>query len=426
MSAQPSHALRRVRAGFAAAALAATASCSGGGEPAVNASEPGEARAVRLGIDVLLSQRIELVEGKRVGLITNPSGVDHKLVPTADRLARDERIELVQLFGPEHGIRGEVNAGDEVDDEVDPVTGLPVESLYGSSKRPSAEALARIDVLLFDIQDVGSRTYTYVSTLGEALYAAAEAGVQVVVLDRPNPLGGELVEGPIREEQWKSFISWGPVPVVHGMTAGELALLFNEELEIGADVEVVPVGGWSRSMQWEDTGLTWVQTSPHIPHPLQAHVYVATGMIGGVTENVNEGVGYTIPFETLAADFVDARDFARALSAARLPGVRFQPIAYLPYYGRHEGQPMRGVRLILSDRRAFRPLRTALTAMVALEDLYPGKALYKDGRPFAIHWGNEHILERIRAGGSVAGIEAEWADELERFRESRKRFLLYD
>ena len=380
---------------------------------------------VRLGIDRLLDERIELVAGKRVGLITSVSGVDSQLVPTADRLADDPRVDLVQLYGPEHGIRGEVAAGDKVEGEVDLATGIPVESLYGSSRRPSAESLAEIDVLLFDIQDVGSRTYTYVSTLGEAMIAAAEADVPVVVLDRPNPIGGTSFEGAIREEQWKSFIGWGPVPVTHGMTAGELALLFNAEMEIGCDVEVVRVSGWERDMQWEDTGLIWVQTSPHIPHSLAAHVYVATGMIGGITDNVNEGVGFTLPFETIAAEFLDPTTFAEAMNAEGLPGVRFFPTSYIPFYSRHEGLPMRGARLVLTDRRAFRPLQTALTALTVLERLHPGKVVYKEGRPFAIHWGNERILEEIRAGKTAAEIEAGWAGELEDFATTRERFLLY-
>ncbi len=411
---------------IAAALLAAL--LAGCDEPvAIAAAEPaGVSPHVSLGIDVLLDERIELVRGKRLGLITNPSGVDANLVATADRLFTDERVELVQLFGPEHGIRGEADAGEKVGDEVDARTGLPVESLYGSSRRPSAASLARIDALLFDIQDVGSRTYTYLATLGEAMTAAAGAGVPVIVLDRPNPLGGLVFEGPIREEKWKSFIGFGPVPVTHGMTAGELARLFNAEMEIGCELTVVPMAGWRRSMQWEDTGLAWVQTSPHIPHALHAHLYVSTGMVGGVTENVNEGVGSTLPFETLAAEFLDPDAFARAMNAAELPGVRFHRIAYVPFYGRHEGMPLRGARLYLTDRRAFRPLRTALTALAVLEELHPGKVEYRPEEPFARHWGNARVLERIRAGDGAAEIEASWRAELERFAKARERYLLYD
>ena len=203
------------------------------------------------------------------------------------------------------------------------------------------------------------------------------------------------------------------MPVSHGMTAGEVARFFQQELEIGCDLSVVRMRGWHRALLWEDTGLDWVQTSPNIPHSLSAHVYIATVLVGGITENVNEGLGTTLPFETIAADFLDPNRFTAAMNAAGLPGVRFFPISYVPFYGRHEGQPMRGARLVLTDRRAFRPLRTALTALTVLERLHPGAVQYKEGRPFAIHWGNEWILERIRAGRSAAEIEAEWSDDLE-------------
>ncbi len=388
-----------------------------------------QAPRVELGVDVLLGSpeapELALVRGKRVGLVTNPSGVDRALVPTVDRLAADERVDLVQLFGPEHGIRGDAYAGDDVGDERDPVTGLPVESLYGARKAPSAEALERVDVLLFDIQDIGSRTYTYISTLGETMLAAAAAKKPLVVLDRPNPLGGELVEGPLREERWKSFIGWGPLPLVHGLTIGEIARLYAGELGIDCELHVVRMRGWRRDMIWEDTGLTWVQTSPHIPHALHAHLYVVTGMIGGVTTNVNEGVGYTLPFETWAAQFVEPRRLAATLQAAPLAGVRFTPIAYSPFYGRHEGLALRGVRIHLDDPRALRPVRTALAGMVALERLWPGEVEYQAGRPFAIHWGSETVLEKLRAGAGVAEIEATWAAELAAFRERRERYLLY-
>ena len=360
-----------------------------------------------------------------MGLITNPSGVDGRLVPTADRLARDGRFELVQLYGPEHGIRGDVYAGDAVADGLDPVTGVPVRSLYGDSKRPDAESLARLDVLLFDIQDLGSRTYTYVSTLGEAMVAAAEAGVRFVVLDRPNPIGGDRFEGPVRLEEWQSFIGWGPIPITHGMTAGELARLYEGELGLGCELEVVPMAGWERWMRWEDTGLTWVQTSPHIPHAVNAHLYVATGMVGGVSSNVNEGVGYTFPFEALAAEFIDPLPFAAALAERGLPGLRFVPTAYRPFYGGHEGLALRGVRLVLDDPRALRPVRTALTLMTVLEELYPGQTHYREGRPFNIHWGDPQVLELLRAGAGVDALEASWAEGLERFGAVRDRYLLY-
>jgi len=380
---------------------------------------------VSLGVDELLTHHIELVAGKRVGLITNPSGVDSWLVPTADRLAEDGRFELVRLFGPEHGIRGDVPAGDKVGDRVDPRTGVPVDSLYGSQRRPSAESLADLDVLLFDIQDVGSRLYTYISTLGEAMIAAAEADVPLIVLDRPNPIGGVLFEGPVREEQWKSFIGWGPMPVTHGMTVGEVALFFENELELGCDLHVVPMRGWRRSMVWSDTRLRWTQTSPHIPHALNAQLYAATGMVASVTTNVSDGVGSTMPFELIGAEFIEPRELAQALTRRALPGVRFQEISWKPFYGDFEGRGLRGVRLILDAPREFRPLRTALTMLVVLHEMYPEELALKDEAVFAKHWGNEQVRADLLAGSKVDEIQAAWTPGLEAFARARAEALIY-
>ncbi|MEO6711305.1 MAG: DUF1343 domain-containing protein [Planctomycetota bacterium] len=381
---------------------------------------------VSLGIEVLLADGAPALAGKRLGLVTNPSGVDSKLVATADLLARDKRWTLVQLFSPEHGVRGDALAGASVASSVDAATGLPVESLYGDAKQPSAAALGRIDAILFDIQDVGSRTYTYISTLGEVMAAAGKAHKPVWVLDRPNPLGGLLFEGPLREERWKSFIGYGPMPVSHGMTIGEVARFFQKELAIDVELHVVAMRGWRRSMVWEDTGLEWVPTSPHIPHALSAHAYIATGMIGGVAKNVNEGVGWTLPFETIAAEFIDARAFREALESARLPGVRFRETHYTPRYGEFADKPLHGVQLHLVDLHEFRPLRTALTALCTLQRLYGPKLELESERDLGIHWGTLSVFEAIRAGASPATIEAAWAGELESFARKRAAVLLYE
>ncbi|PIE19306.1 MAG: hypothetical protein CSA66_02520 [Proteobacteria bacterium] len=387
---------------------------------------PASAAAVILGVDVLLSDEIALVEGKRVGLVTNQSGVDGRLVPTADRLAADPRVNLVQLYAPEHGLRGAERAGRKLADARDPVTGVPIESLFGAGRRrPSAKSLAGVDVLLFDIQDVGSRTYTYVTTLGEAMTAAAQAGVPFVVLDRPNPQGGLRFEGPIREPGRKSFIGWGPLPVTHGMTFGEVARLYNAALDLGCDLRVVRMKGWRRAMTWEDTGLRWVPTSPGIPHVDNARLYVATGMFAGVSTNVNEGVGTTLPFETLAAEWIDAQALHQLLTAADLPGVIFRPTTYKPRYHRFRGKTLHGVQLLLTDPAAFLPLRTALTLMTAVERLYPGRARFRSDRYVGRVWGTDAVLPRVRAGASVADIEALWAHDLKAFGDERARHLLY-
>ena len=389
---------------------------------------PEVAKRVELGIDVLLapgSEYAALLVGKRVGLITNPSGVDGALVATADRLAHDTRFQLQKLFGPEHGIRGDAAAGDSVGDALDPVTGIPVESLYGARKSPSPEALAELDVIVFDIQDIGSRTYTYVSTLGEALKGCAAAGKPLVVLDRPNPIGGVVSEGAVIEERFKSFIGWGPIPVTHGMTTGEIARYWNAALAIGCELHVVPLRNWKRSMAWEDTGLTWTQTSPHIPHALQAHLYVATGMVASSLKNVSDGVGSTLPFEIIAAEFIDGPRFARELSAFALPGVRFQALAVKPFYGGYKDKPLRGVRLVLEDPRVFKPLRASLAILITLHKLYGDELLMQSEAVIAKHWGNTQLLEQLRAGATIDEIERSWAATRVEYENLRASVLLY-
>jgi uncharacterized protein YbbC (DUF1343 family) len=412
-------------ASVATCALAWTAAHA---SPAAAAPDTPPKIQVELGIDVLLapgSPQIAALTGKRIGLITNPSGVDGRLVPTADRLARDPRLKLVQLYGPEHGIRGEVPAGDPVEDARDPVTGLPVQSLYGRTRRPTPESLAGVDALLFDIQDIGSRTYTYISTLGEAMRACAEHRKPLWVLDRPNPLGGLLTEGPVMPEQWRNFIGWGPMPITHGMTVGEVARFFNATLGIGCDLQVVPMRGWRREMTWADTGLTWTQTSPHIPGVRQAHLYVATGMVAMSTTNLSDGVGTTLPFEIVAAEFIDPPQLAAALDASGLPGVRFQALAVKPFYGGFKDQALRGVRLHLDDPRAFEPLRTALTILATLERLHPGKIAWAEEQIIGRHWGETTLPARISRGDTVPDIQAAWRGDLDVFLAARRAALLY-
>jgi uncharacterized protein YbbC (DUF1343 family) len=322
-------------------------------------------------------------------------------------------------------VRGDAPAGDKVQSGLDAATGLPVESLYGDSKQPSAAALARVDALLFDIQDIGSRTYTYISTLGEVMRAAGQAKKPLYVLDRPNPIGGLLFEGPLREEQWSSFIGYGPMPVSHGMTVGEVARFFQSAMGIDVELHVVAMRGWRREMIWEDTGLTWVPTSPHIPHALQAHLYIATGMIGGIAKNVNEGVGWTLPFETIAAEFIDARAFQAALEKSGLPGVSFREIHYTPRYGKFEKKALHGVQLHLVDARTFQPLHTSLTILCTLQKMYGAKLELEGERALGIHWGTLAVFESLRAGKSAAQIEAQWKSQLEAFGALRQTVLLY-
>lgn len=388
-----------------------------------------EQRKVELGIDVLLapgSPYLELVAGKRVGLITNPSGVDGNLVPTVDRLAGDSRLSLIRLFGPEHGIRGEVPAGETIADGRDPKTGVAVVSLYGKEKRPSKTALAGVEVILFDIQDIGSRTYTYISTLGEALHACAATRIPLVVLDRPNPLGGLNFEGTLVEDRFRSFIGWGPVPVTHGMTLGEVGRYFNDQLGIGCDLHVVPMRGWRRSMSWDDTGLIWSITSPHVPSVTQAYLYTTTGMVASTVKDINEGVGSTMPFEIIGATFLDAARLEESLQALRLPGVLFQAIHYKPFYGKYRDAPMQGVRLRITHPSAYRPLRSAVAILSTLRRLYPERIVFREDRAIGTHWGSLSLRQQLEAGMDIAAIENSWLSNTKEFAIARQRALLYD
>ncbi|NBO73037.1 MAG: DUF1343 domain-containing protein [Gammaproteobacteria bacterium] len=394
-----------------------------------HAALSAEPHKVELGIDVLLgpdSPYLELVAGKRVGLITNPSGVDGNLVPTVDRLAADPRLSLVRLFGPEHGIRGEVPAGETVADGRDPKTGVAVVSLYGKEKRPSKTALADVQVILFDIQDVGSRTYTYISTLGEALHACAATHLPLVVLDRPNPLGGLNFEGMLVEERFRSFIGWGPVPVTHGMTLGEVGRYFNDQLGIGCDLRVVPMRGWRRTMSWDDTGLIWSITSPHVPSATQAYLYTTTGMVAATVKDINEGVGSTMPFEIVGGTFLEATRLEEALQALQLPGVLFQAIHYKPFYGRYRDTPMQGVRLRITNPSNYRPLRTAVAILATLRKLYPERIAFRDDRALGTHWGDLNLRRQLEAGMDSAEIANSWHEATQDFATARQRALLYD
>jgi len=286
--------------------------------------------------------------------------------------------------------------------------------------------MKKLDVLVFDIQGIGSRTYTYASTMGESMVRAKEANIPFVVLDRPNPIGGLRYEGPVLAEKRFGFLGWGATPVSHGMTMGELARFFNKTKKIGADLHVVKMRGWKRSMLWEDTGLHWVPTSPAVPSRLQAYLYVATGMVGGVCRNVNEGYGTTSPFERIGAEFItNPFGFTKAMNAAKLPGVRFIPVIYKPSYSRFRDKTLMGTQLIITRAGDFEPLRTALTILTELERLYPGKTVFKKGWFFNAIWGDSRVRTLIRSGKKPAEIMALWSDELKAFAKKRQVALLY-
>ena len=381
---------------------------------------------VKPGIEVLLSERLELVKGKRVGLITNPTGVTSKLVSTIDALDEHSEIELAALFGPEHGVRGDVFAGNYVADTIDQRTGVPVHSLYGQRRAPTPELLQGLDVLVYDIQDVGSRAYTYIYTMALSMQAAAQQGIPFIVLDRPNPLGGELIEGPVLDERFKSFIGLFPIPYIYGLTVGELAKFFNEEYGFGARLTVVPMQGWRRYMIFEETGLPWVPTSPHVPHAQTAFFIAAIGGMGELGA-VNEGVGYTMPFELIGHTWINGYALAATLNARKLPGVIFRPLHYRPYYFGHKDMELSGVQIHLTDARSFRPMLTQLHILTALLQLYPEQAIFNPQRikNFDQAMGTDQVRLRLQAGEIPFAIYRAWDEELGRYRNKRKKYLIY-
>ncbi len=382
---------------------------------------------VKPGVEVLLEKRLDLIRGRRVGLITNPSGVTAELKSTIDVLHQLPEVKLVALFGPEHGVRGDVFAGEQVNDFVDSRTGLPVFSLYGRRSKPTPEMLANVDVLVYDVQDIGSRTYTYIYTMASCMEAAASQGIPFVVLDRPNPLGGLLVEGPVLEHGFESGIGRYPIPYVYGLTVGELAMLFNREFGINCRLTVVPMEGWKRTMLFADTGLPWVLTSPHIPHAETALFYPATGCLGEL--GVCEGVGYTLPFELVADEWTDGQALADHLNKLRLPGVVFRAQYFRPYYFRYKDKQLHGVQIHLTDPRAFRPMATQMHILAALCTLYPHVDLFARERyrpeSFDRAMGTDAVRKALAAGQGAEEIMRSWQPTLERFLKVRQKYLLY-
>ena len=387
---------------------------------------------VQLGNEVLAASGFKALKGKRVGLITNPSGVNGNLESTIDVLRAAPGVKLVALFGPEHGIYGDVFAGEKIEGRIDERTGLPVHSLYGATRKPTQEMLKGLDALVYDLQDTGCRSYTYISTMGVAMEACGEAGVEFIILDRPNPLGGERVEGPMVEEKFRSFVSRWNVPYVYGMTCGELAKMINGECWIATSCKlaVVPMEGWKRSMLWRDTGLQWVLTSPHIPHGESPLYQVATGMLGEIG-GVSTGVGYTLPFQCIAAPDFESHKAAEVLNTYNLPGVKFRPLTYKPYYFSYKDKEIGGVQLYITD-----PAKAPLTAInyYALEALkkVAGRDLFaeavKTNRSFAMFDrvnGSDGNRKAFQAGVSATEIVASWKAGEEAFRKARKKYLIY-
>lgn len=382
----------------------------------------------RVGAEALLEDHKDLIKGKRVGLITNPTGVDQHLNSVVDLLFNDPDVELTALYGPEHGVRGSAQAGAYVEYYIDERTQLPVYSLYGKTKKPTPEMLENVDVLLFDIQDVGTRFYTYIYTMAYAMEAAKENDIPFIVLDRPNPLGGNKVEGPVLETEYKSFVGNYEIPLRHGMTVGELARLFNEEFNIGADLTVVEMDRWKRTMNYAETPLEFVMPSPNMPTLDTAFVYPGAALIEGT--NVSEGRGTTKPFELIGAPFINSEDLSAKLNSLNLPGVKFRAASFTPTFSKHTGKLSHGIQIHITDRDSFEPIETGLHIVKTIHDMYPEDFQFRaeDSKGisfFDLLTGNGWIREEIEAGTSVEEIQAMWEDELNKFKQVREKYLLY-
>jgi uncharacterized protein YbbC (DUF1343 family) len=389
---------------------------------------------VKTGIEMLIASEFKVLQGKRVGLVTNPTGITGSYESTVDVLARSPKVKLVALFGPEHGVRGDVTAGAKIDTFVDSATGLPVYSLYGKTRKPTPEMLKGIDVMVYDIQDIGSRSYTFINTLAYVMEAAAEQDIDVVVLDRPDPLNGTRVEGNVLDLKFRSFVGQYPIPYVYGMTCGEFATMVNNEGWLAGGkkcrLKVVTMENWKRWMHWENTKLPWVLTSPHVPNAETALYYSAIGMLGEL-ETVNIGVGYTMPFQLVGQEWINGGELAAALNAKALPGVRFRPMSYKPYYGKQTGRNLSGVQIHITDRSAVNLTNIQLHVIETLIALYPEKnpfTLADSSRNamFDKVAGTDLVRKQLSAGTSAAAVIASWQPELAKFMEMRKKYLLYE
>ena len=403
---------------------------------------PATAQTVLTGIDVLEANGFEQLQGKRIGLVTNPTGVDRYLNSTIDVLHSAPGVELVALFGPEHGVRGNAHAGEHVEGQaVDPRTGVPIFSLYGKTRLPSAEQFEGLDAIVYDIQDIGCRSYTYISTMGNVMKVAAMEGVEMIILDRPNPLGGLKVEGPGVEDSLISFVGQYNIPYVYGLTPGELATLLNEEgmLRVedsdGRDstvkcrLTVVKMEGWKRGMNFDATGLLWVPSSPHIPTVEAAYLYPATGILGELG-TVSIGVGYTLPFGMIAREGMDADLLASRLNSLYLPGILFRPIYATPFYGSLKGREIGGVQIYITDFGAARLSEIQFYVMQVLRELDPtfgpfAKASASQLEMFDKVTGSKEVRRVFGERYRYEDIFSIWNDFADKFRDVSKKYYLY-
>ncbi len=390
---------------------------------------------VKPGIEVLRDRNFEGLKGKRVGLITNPTGVDNNLKSTIDILHDADNVTLVGLYAPEHGVRGDVHAGDHVENFVDPATGVTVYSMYGKTRKPTPEMLKDVDVLIYDIQDIGCRSYTFISSMGVAMEACAELGKEFMVLDRPNPVSGTKVEGNLTEDDCVSFVSQFPIPYLYGLTPGELALYINDEglLKDGKKVNltVVPMEGWERNMTFADTKMPWVLPSPHIPNPEAAVMYPVSGILGELGY-ISIGVGYTEPFKLFCSQWTNAEELSRRMNGLNLPGLMFRPIHIKPFYSVGKGENLQGVEVYVTDVEKA-PLSLAqFYVMQEMAAMNPDKATFLEGNAdpkrfnmFDKVSGSKQIRTRFAKNHKVSDIIDYWNKDADNFKAKSSKYYLY-
>ncbi|MEO8073262.1 MAG: DUF1343 domain-containing protein [Acidobacteriota bacterium] len=389
-------------------------------------------KAVKLGLEKILEEQVNLLKGLRVGLICNPASVNHQFQHAADLFYENENINLTTLFGPQHGIRGDVQDNMiETSHIIDSRTEIPIYSLYSEIREPTEEMLSGLDALVFDLQDVGCRVYTFIYTMANCMRACAKYGKKMFVLDRPNPINGVDVEGNLLEIGHESFVGMYPIPMRHGMTVGELAQLFNKDFELHCDLEVITMNNWSREDFYDETDAPWVMPSPNMPTVDTAVVFPATVYFEGT--KVSEGRGTTKPFEIVGASYINNLEYADALASLKLAGVIFRPINFLPTFQKFAGENCGGVFLHINDRETFEPVITGLAMIKTIFDLYPSDFEWKyppyeyvfDRNPFDVIAGTTKIREFFEQGKEISAIKSSWKEEIKKFCKNREKYLLY-
>jgi uncharacterized protein YbbC (DUF1343 family) len=396
------------------------------------APSPIARRTVSLGIDRLLTTDRKLIAGKRVGVLCNPASVDTRFEHTADRLVKDPDVTVTAIFGPQHGFRSDVQDNMiETPHAHDARRQVPVYSLYSETREPTAEMLRDVDALVVDLQDVGTRVYTYIYTMANCMRAAARHGVHVIVCDRPNPIGGEQVEGNLLQPRYTSFVGQFPMPLRHGLTIGEMARLFNDEFGIGAALDVIQLEGWTRSMYFDETGLPWIILSPNVPTLDSAIVYPGAVLFEGT--KLSEGRGTTRPFELIGAPWIDGDRLADAMNARGLPGVHFRAVFFEPTFHKHARETCGGCQIHVLDRGVFRPVRTAVELIAEFRREEPSRFGWREPpyeyehekEPIDVLYGSDRLRTTLDSGTSVEALVASWKPDEEAFRRTRERYLLY-